>query len=650
MQAKMIERMVADLRMQSRRRDAQTSDAALLEAFIAGRDQAAFAALVQRHGPMVLGVCRRILGHAQDAEDAFQAAFWVLARKSSTVRPRGLVGHWLYGVAVRTALKARGLRRRRREQQVDAMPPPIFVPGEVNDDVCALLDQEIARLPAKYRLAVVLCELEGRGRKEAAEQLRIAEGTLSSRLAYARKLLARRLQARGVAWSAGGALLAGAAVPPSLLASALQAATATAPASATVSTLVKGVMTAMFLSKLKQIAAAALLGVVVLGFAMGSRHLWADAEAGQPPAAPNPAQARQAAPARQPVVEPIQAGKPDSEIKDGLSGLWRVLQVETRSHILGGMGGDAFGPMGGAAGAAPPIGPGGPLSGLPIGHGMGGPGGNRSIVYDGATGKAFLVFAKDQVTFTHRGEKVTHHLTLGSGTIDWRHQDADQTATSQGIYVRDGGQLRLGFAPPAIEQKGAPLPLKHPRPKSLKDAYEVWTLARQPSRQEIYQKLDQLQGDWKAVSGESNGEAFLPRELKNVRLHIRDGDWKMTPPDQPGQPDAVPRRFFGAGYEFVIDSDGPRSILILKSAGQRPIEQRMLYELRGDELKICWSVRWPAQGGDQLESPKEFRTAPGSDHVMFVLRRESSAPKAGPMGPSPGGAPVAPGTGGDVQP
>ena len=112
MQAKIIERVVADLRAQSFRRDAQTSDAALLEAFLARRDQAAFTALVQRHGPMVLGACRRILGHVQDAEDAFQAVFWVLAKKGNAVRPRAQVGNWLYGVAVRTALKARGLRRR----------------------------------------------------------------------------------------------------------------------------------------------------------------------------------------------------------------------------------------------------------------------------------------------------------------------------------------------------------------------------------------------------------------------------------------------------------------------------------------------------------------------------------------------------------
>src|SRR5262245_58248269 len=134
MQAKIIERVVADLRAQSYRHDSQTNDAALMDAFVARRDQAAFAALVQRHGPMVLGVCRRVLGHVQDAEDAFQATFWVLARKTSAVRPRAYVGNWLYGVAVRTALKARGLRRRRREYQVDAMPLNMLPEKETNHD------------------------------------------------------------------------------------------------------------------------------------------------------------------------------------------------------------------------------------------------------------------------------------------------------------------------------------------------------------------------------------------------------------------------------------------------------------------------------------------------------------------------------------
>src|SRR5262249_4084004 len=159
---------------------------------------AAFAALVRRHGPMVLGVCRRVLHNPHDADDAFQATFLVLVKKASAVVPRELVGHWLYGVAYRTALKAKTLaaRRRRPERQVREMSRQPAREEEVWNDLRPLLDRELDRLPEKLRALVVLCELEGKSRKEAARQLGLAEGTVSSRLARARVLLAKRLARR----------------------------------------------------------------------------------------------------------------------------------------------------------------------------------------------------------------------------------------------------------------------------------------------------------------------------------------------------------------------------------------------------------------------------------------------------------------------
>src|SRR5690348_7166938 len=160
------------------------TDGKLLDGYVARRDEAAFAALVRRHGPMVLGVCRRVLGSPHDAEDAFQATFLVLVRRAASVVPRELVGNWLYGVAYRTALEARrtAARRQAREKQVNDMPQPAAESEQLWHDLQPLLDEELARLPDRYRSAVVLCDLQGRTRKEAAQQLGVPEGTVSGRL------------------------------------------------------------------------------------------------------------------------------------------------------------------------------------------------------------------------------------------------------------------------------------------------------------------------------------------------------------------------------------------------------------------------------------------------------------------------------------
>jgi RNA polymerase sigma factor (sigma-70 family) len=269
------------LRRAALRRDGGgLSDAQLLDYFVERHDEAAFEALVRRHGPMVLGVCRRVLGCAHDAEDAFQATLLVLARKAASVVPRELVGSWLHGVARRTALRARAGNRRRREheKQVRAMARPGSEPDAARQELLALLDQEVGRLPALYRAAVVLCDLEGRGRKEAARQLGVPEGTLSSRLATARRLLAARLARRGLALS--GAALAtvlateAAAVPPALVTSTVKAATAFAAGqaagliSARVAALAGGVLKAMSMTKLT-IATVVLLAAAVLGTGTG---------------------------------------------------------------------------------------------------------------------------------------------------------------------------------------------------------------------------------------------------------------------------------------------------------------------------------------------------------------------------------------------
>jgi len=275
----------------------ERSDGQLLGAFIADRDADAFAGLVRRHGPMVLGVCRRVTGDFTTADDAFQAVFLVLARRAAAIKPREQVGNWLYGVAYRTAIKARMVqaRRRSREKQVDVMPEPPVSPPELWSDLQPLIDEELARLPDKLRFPIVLCDLEGRPQREVAKQLSLPLATLASRLAAARRSLAQRLTNRGVTLSGGA--LAGlltahgtvAAVPTSLAYGLAQAAEAVAGgnmATSLVSThaiqLSEGVIRMMFLTKLKMIAVCALtmmtltcgLGLGLVPAAAGENPAW----------------------------------------------------------------------------------------------------------------------------------------------------------------------------------------------------------------------------------------------------------------------------------------------------------------------------------------------------------------------------------------
>jgi RNA polymerase sigma factor (sigma-70 family) len=186
-------------------------DCELLERFVRERDEAAFAELVRSHGPVVLGVCRRVTGHPQDAEDAFQAVFLTLARKAATIRNPDVIGSWLYRVAVDVARKVRRstIRRRVREFAVSSMPYPPASFDDWSPDLARIIDEELAALPSWYRDAIILCDLNGVSREEAAAALNIPLGTVSSRLANGRKKLARRLIKRGIA-------LATAAIPTTL--------------------------------------------------------------------------------------------------------------------------------------------------------------------------------------------------------------------------------------------------------------------------------------------------------------------------------------------------------------------------------------------------------------------------------------------------
>ncbi len=295
------------------------NDRQLLEAYLARQDESAFAALVQRHGPGVLSLCRSLLHHLQDAEDVFQATFLVLARKASSIRKRDALGSWLYGVAQRLAAKVRARAARRGGQELAQA-------GEVEarsaDDLTwrelrVVLHEELGRLPEKYRAPLLLCYWEGKTQEEAAARLGCKKGTLKDRVQRARELLRGRLSRRGVSLSAGlvTAMLCGrtgtAAEALALVNETTRAALAFAAGSPTAAAsaaaaLAEGGIRAMCLSKLK-IVTAVLVAVGLLGTGAGVVTQQATSAG-----------------------EAVQAGKakPATTDKDRIQGLWVARSME----------------------------------------------------------------------------------------------------------------------------------------------------------------------------------------------------------------------------------------------------------------------------------------------------------------------------------
>jgi RNA polymerase sigma factor (sigma-70 family) len=268
-------------------------DGPLLDRYLTRRDEDAFEALVDLHGPMVLGLCRRMLRDPRDIEDAFQATFLVLVRKAPEIRDPDLLSSWLYGVAYRVARRARDRTLRRRDREATVRELEVAEDPEPTDraDVAPMLDQELSRLPERYRAPLVLCYLRGRTHDQAAEDLRCPVGTVRSRLARGRELLRKRLTRRGFAPTVVGGFLGGdatlparllvATVPPPLTAATVRGAVGfgsssiikAGVAAASAVALARGVLTTMKLAQLKWIGLAALAttlstgGVIAVGVA-----------------------------------------------------------------------------------------------------------------------------------------------------------------------------------------------------------------------------------------------------------------------------------------------------------------------------------------------------------------------------------------------
>src|SRR6266849_3284234 len=307
------------------------TDGQLLERFVNRREDSAFEAIVRSHGPMVFGLCRRLLNNAHDAEDAFQATFLVLARKASSISKRESVGSWLFGVAYRIAARERSRQAQRRyaEREMSTVPCRSMGSGGDAAENWTILSEELSRLPEKYRAPLVLHYLEGKTKDEAAQQLGWPEGTVSGRLARGRAMLRGRLVKRGLTVSA--ALIASgfagnevlATVPQTLLGAVLQNASLSvtgkvASASAIspkVLALAEGVQKAMLLTKIKIVAAFLMAASLIF---VGTVWTVAALPAGQPD--------EKRAPALKPEAKQTQKPKGDLE---KIQGAWNPILAQS---------------------------------------------------------------------------------------------------------------------------------------------------------------------------------------------------------------------------------------------------------------------------------------------------------------------------------
>jgi RNA polymerase sigma factor (sigma-70 family) len=501
----------------------ESSDGQLLARFAGHRDDAAFAELVRRHGPMVLGVCRRTLGDSPDADDAFQAAFLVLVRRAGSVGRPELLGNWLYGVAYRTALKARAAAARRRARLKPL--PEVAVADAVEElvwrDLRPVLDEELNRLPDRYRVPVVLCDLEGQTHEEAARRLGCPRETLTTRLTRARARLRGRLTRRGLTLS--GALFAtllaeGAAVPDGLADLTTQAAAA-GVVSPQVAALTGGVLRAMFWSQLTR-ATALLLGVCLLG--AGTTFLTYRAfPAGQPGGA---AQA------------PAKPDQPAAGDREKLQGTWKLVSTEWMGRA------------------------------------------NKERV--GET----WVFTDNRITLDRAAPKTEYSYQIDSAA-DPKHIDLAPTEKSEvgyhyrGIYRLDRDRLTICAA---VVKKGETSEKLRPTALATQEGElrVLWVLERlarpgKPERARTDQEI--IQGAWVGVSGEREG-APLPEDEARDALITFKGDELFLEPS---------REKLRITYELDSNKSPKVLRMTAREGPDKGRTVSWIYELTGDRLKLC---------------------------------------------------------------
>jgi RNA polymerase sigma factor (sigma-70 family) len=582
------------------------SDAELLDRFRTRGDETAFELLVRRHERLVFGVCQRVLGHVHDAEDAFQATFLALARKGSAIGNGTAVAAWLYKVAYRIALAARADRSKRTtahralDTVANVTEPAETMPTE-RAELRGLLDEELSRMPERFRTAAVLCYLEGKTVEEAAQQLGCPRGTVASRLVRARARLRDRLARRGVTLSAGMAAVAlvrtriSAAAPSRLICTTVEAvkldgsthAAATAAVSARVAALTEGALRTMFLTKLK-VGSAAILGVVALLLAGGWLAGWGRVRA-QPGPQPQAAPAPGGAPA--PAVGPPKKGELAGDLAR-LQGDWELV-------------------------------------GRKLGAGRAEAPGNLVFKIRGTTVVAFNRATREEgksyLSLDERASPKALDLVRG--------QANGSIATEPAIYKLEGDTLTLctgrprGERPRGFRAGGEGLfptlsifrRLKEADPAVKASAFDPIPALRRLTREMARSgDLRRLQSIWKATKVERDGKILT--SPPGIRWRIAGAMIETLTRGRPSGRSLV-------SLLSLDEKTAPKTLDLLTGHADGSISvQRGVYKLEGDVLTICMN----RPGGPR---PQAFRADPdGPFPRIYTFQRDND--------PEPGGEEV----------
>jgi len=573
------------------------TDSQLLDRFRSRRDEAAFEAIVARHGPMVLGVCRGVLRHAHDVDDAFQAAFLVLVKKSGTIHGREGVGGWLYRVSYRIALRAKTrTARSERHEPSDGISHLDPERDALRAELHAIVHAELDRLPEKYRAPVVLCDLEGLTHDEAAQRLQWPIGTVKGRLSRARDRLRERLKKRGLTEPAGvvtalfAADSARAAVPDTLLRATVSSAVAmvtgtTGAVPASVAVLVSGVLRAMTWTKVGQIGVlTAALGVVSGGFV--ALH-------GQGGAGPGTG-AGAGAGAVQPITSDF----------DSLQGTWRLISSESAGRIN-----------------------------APTNSGT-------NYVFRGNQILSYTTSRDGERSAPYMMARFQTDPTRTPKEMDLSVQESSSGETLlRAIYRLNGDILTLCFSSDKSKKESRPQQFKTqegdsltllvlhrvaPKPDASLPAQDE-DMRNQVSRLYPPNDLWAMQGVWQLVESEAEGKV----ERSNPRLQpasgmVIKGDIRYSGVLVEGEPPTLE-----SPQHFTIDEDQTPHAIDFHNGDPKSHMRTGIYKLDGDTLTLCMNTL--------LDKPRptSFDTKPGLPLLKTVWRRvpvQNQGPVVGKLG------------------